>query len=358
MFYFRADGNAAIGAGHLMRCLTVADELREQLGSAERIRFLCADEASAELVRARDYSVSVLDTDCQRMEEELPVLSKLIREAESESQRPVIVTDSYYVTDLYLEKLKDLGKVILLDDMGNHAFPADVVINYNVFAREETYEKLYRGSGCRCYVGGQYVPVRPRFRNSRYELRQQVKDVLITTGGGDRDNIAASVLEAIRSEGVTYHVVVGRFSPHFDDWLRKEKEDGKVVLHYDVKDMAGLMSRCDLAVTAGGTTVYELAAVGVPFLCFSYAENQEALAAYIGEKNIAGYCGAYHKDRAATLERMRELAVEAEENADLRCRMRDREKEMIDGLGASRIAELLRKEYGEYDDTDATAAEM
>lgn len=54
------------------------------------------------------------------------------------------------------------------------------------------------------------------------------------------------------------------------------------------------MAQCQLAVTAGGTTIYELAVLGVPFVCFSYAENQEALTEWLGTQQIAGYAGAWH----------------------------------------------------------------
>lgn len=64
-----------------------------------------------------------------------------------------------------------------------------------------------------------------------------------------------------------------------------------MVLHCDVKDMAGLMTACQLAVTAGGTTIYELSVLGVPFVCFSYAENQEGLTEWLGKQEIAGYAG-------------------------------------------------------------------
>ena len=77
-YLFRADGNARIGAGHLMRCLTIARALSERLGSPEQILFLCADEASGELAASYGFLVHVLHTDFQRMEEELPLARKAI----------------------------------------------------------------------------------------------------------------------------------------------------------------------------------------------------------------------------------------------------------------------------------------
>ena len=101
------------------------------------------------------------------------------------------------------------------------------------------------------------------------------------------------------------------------------------------------MGSCDLAVTAGGTTIYELCAVGVPFVCFSYAENQENLTEYIGRERIAGYCGAFHRDPAATLAKMKLLTDALAADPAMRRGIREREQKVADGLGALRIARLL-----------------
>ncbi len=365
MYYFRADGNAVTGAGHLMRCLTIAEELKK-LSEADEICFLCADEASAELVTQRGFAVRILHTDYRNMEEELPVLwevfgreQKLVDQAQRMWTAPVILVDSYHVTNVYLEALRSYGRVYLMDDMGKKPYPVDGVINYNAFADKTYYENLYRGKKVVLAIGSEYVPVRSQFLNVPYEVREQVKEVLISTGGGDQDNIAAAVLETIQRPGYHYHVIVGQFNPYFSRWKQLELESGMIHVHHNVTDMASLMRQCDLAVTAGGTTIYELAAIGIPFLCFSYAENQEALTAYIGRENIAGYCGAYHLKPQETLNCMSTLAElmcegvksgeqtsnakGAEELAGvaLRRKMYRREKEMIDGLGAGRIAKLL-----------------
>ena len=338
MYYFRADGNAVTGAGHLMRCLTIADELKRISAAGEQICFVCADEDSAALVVERGYQTIVLHTDYQLMEQELPVLAGKLQEQPMDN---VILVDSYHVTEAYLEGLQEFGKVILLDDMEKKAFPVDAVINYNAFAQEGHYKDLYQGRRTGCYVGSSYVPVRPQFLQVTYEVQDIVKNVLITTGGGDSENIAAGVLQAIWNPDWQYHVVIGRFHPAFAAWKQWEQQYPQIQVHHDVKNMAELMAQCDLAVTAGGTTIYELAAIGVPFLCFSYAENQEALTRYIGEQEIAGYCGAYHLEKDATLARMKKLAQEAGMDLGLRKVMYQKERTMIDGKGAERLAEML-----------------
>lgn len=347
-YLFRADGNARIGAGHLMRCLTIARALSERLGSPEQILFLCADEASGELAASYGFLVHVLHTDFQRMEEELPLWEALLQEKEdlpggdkSERGQRKIVVDSYYVTDVYLQNVARWGEVFLLDDMHSRPFPVDAVINYNIFADQRSYERLYEGRNTKLYLGSCYVPLRPQFRNRNCRVSAKVRSVLITTGGGDRENIAGKVLDCIYRKGIHFHITAGSFSPNFSALKKLEEKRKGVIIHHNVQDMAGLMEQCDLAVTAAGTTVYELCAVGVPFLCFSYAENQEELAAYLGNHGIAVNAGAFHRDALGVLERLGEEFGHLCDDVQARASLRERIRAVADGQGADRLAWIL-----------------
>lgn len=356
MFWIRADGNAKIGAGHLMRCLTIAEALAEKLtgdrfaggcaGSPE-ICFLCADEASSELVRERGFQARTLGTDYRLMETELPILSNLLRITGNEGEKiaHVILIDSYYITPAYLEELGKYGYTVLLDDRQAQGYPVDAVINYNAFAEEEVYRKLYQGKAACVFVGSRYVPLRKQFADRPYQVAEEVGRVLITTGGGDEDNIAGQILKAVdggeqtqeKRQKINYDLIIGRYNPHLKELQKLAEERPRVRLHYDVKDMAGLMESCDLAITAGGTTVYELAAIGVPFICFSYAENQELLTQYIDRNRIAGYGGAFHRKPQETLENIRTVFQEMCREKEKRDTCYLMEKKMIDAKGAERI---------------------
>ena len=245
MYYFRADGSAVTGAGHLMRCLTVAQELQKRIEHPEELCFLCAEQASAELLQSWNMPVKILGTDPADLEGELSALEGLIR-----GSGHVFLVDSYAVTDAYLQALHRFGRVYLLDDMQQHAFPVDGVINYNLFASREKYRELY-GSSTGQYLGAAYVPVRQQFCEAaaQYILQDDVTDILITTGGGDKDNIAGEILRelcehSLAGKNIRYHLVVGRFNPNREKLEQYASEQNNVVLHCDVKDMAGLMTAC------------------------------------------------------------------------------------------------------------------
>lgn len=331
----RADGNAMIGAGHLMRCLTIAGAILPE----NQVLFLCADEKSCNLVRTRGFDAICLHTSYNQLTSERMAWARL-KEQKILADNPVILVDSYFVTEEYIADLQEYGRVFLMEDMGKGDFGADGLINYNVFASKE----MYADSRCeRMLLGGSYVPVRPEFLRTSYEVRGSVKNILITTGGGDCDNIAKEVLDAIYWEGCRFYVVTGAFNPNRKSLEEYAKLHANVEVCVDVQDIAALMAHCDVAVTAGGTTVYELCAIGVPTVCFSYAENQNKLVEYMKATGVCESAGFYQIDKKSTLEEIALMVERYVDSLPMRQSAYEKERYLIDGQGAARIAkELLR----------------
>lgn len=345
MFLIRADGNETTGAGHIMRCLTIGAQCIKQEPEKELI-FLCADEDSAGLVRQKGFPARVLGTDYRDMESELAVWEQIAGSGAKDQRgsRRAILVDSYYVTDAYLEGLGQFGTVILMDDLGLRRYPADTVVNYNVTADVENYRRLYSGTDTRLLLGSAYIPLREQFCDREYQVRKKVKSVLITAGGGDAGNLAGRILELIFDHDLEYHLVAGGFNPHYEALRQMEREHKNIHIHCNVADMAELMLGADIAVTAGGSTVYELACLGVPFLCFSCAENQEPLTEYIDGHRIAGFAGAFHRDPRGAGERLSLLFRKMVSEVELRRQYHCSERKLTDGHGADRLAMALRTE--------------
>lgn len=346
MYIIRADGNAVIGAGHLMRCMTVAEELKRR---GAQVLFLCADGQSASMAAEHGFeSESLCDSFSgtggrkEALQSELPAWERILKRRNC-LQDNVILADSYRITDIYLEGLKRFGRVAMLDDMGQRRFPADLIINYNAPADPEVYRRLYEGSGSCVLTGSRYIPLRRQFGQSDYQVRSQVGRVLITTGGGDVNNIAGQILDRIYAAGKEFYLVVGRFNPCFEELNKIAESCNNVSVFHNVRNMAELMAECDIAVTAGGTTVYELAAVGVPFICFSCAENQEALTEYVGRTGIAGAAGAYHREPERMFENLSRLFDSMVSHREIRERFSRAEQGMVDGGGAERLANALEQ---------------
>lgn len=337
MIWIRADGRKEIGTGHVMRCLSIADALCRM---GEQVCFLLADNSAVPLLERQGQEYRILNSSYQHPEEELEELMPLL----AESQSGVFLADSYYVTDTYLRRVRDFMPVCYMDDMGISGLPVDLLINYNIFADTSLYERF--GDERTLYLlGTEYAPLRREFQEVPYQVREKVRRVLLTTGGSDIYNLAGKILEEVlaneETQNLEYCVVSGVYNEYLPALLEIEKKHPGVQVHSNVTDMSELMRTCDIAVTAGGSTMYELCAVGVPIICFSFVDNQEKIVEGFRNRNIVCFGGDYLRQG----ERMvRDVAAHIEllcRNAELRKNYSIRQKTLVDGQGAMRIARQL-----------------
>ena len=337
MICIRADANKKIGMGHVMRCLSIAERLRRM---GEQVCFLTADESAAALLRVRGYEVRVLHTDYSHMEEETQSLLEALEEL---TPRTVLI-DSYFVTEKYLEELRRHVRTAYMDDMYAFSYPVDLLVNYNLYGTEFGYREDASLKGTKLLLGPDYVPVREEFTNVAYRVKEQAERVLITTGGSDTYNIAGQLLEEFFRQGseLDFEVVSGAMNPHLSDLKRLAEQHRNLTVHSNVQNMSELMRKCDVAVSAGGSTMYELSAVGVPTLCFSFADNQQRLAESFGEKKLAVYMGNYLADGRQLIRNICAETVRLAENFEERAGLSGRARGLVDGLGAERIADELR----------------
>lgn len=340
MIWIRADANSEIGTGHIMRCISIAQEL-QKLG--QEVWFVCADETSAELLAAKKQRFHVLNSDYRDMESELDKLLFMLCE-----QSPnALLIDSYYVTAEYLKKLGECVKTVYIDDMALFPYPVDVLINYNIFAEPNFYKGYPEEKTC-FLLGMDYAPLRLEFRDVSYEIGPEVKDVLITTGGSDKYNLAGQILQKLLSDHETaelhFHVVSGMFNKHLPLLEELKGTSRNVHVYTNVTDMSKLMKKCDLAVSAAGSTMYELLAIGVPVITFSFADNQIKSAEAFGKKNVAVMGGHYEPFSAeGFVSGLTEEIKQLMGNGQMREDLMKRGRQLVDGNGAQRIAEAIIK---------------
>ncbi len=337
MIWIRADANGTIGSGHVMRCLSVADALK---GQGQQVYFLTADESAAGLLRARGQAFRVLHTDYRRMERELPALEELPM-----GRGDFFLADGYFVTAAYLDRVRRRLPVGYLDDMCRLDIGADLLVNYNIFA----HAGLYEGSrAAELLLGPEYAPLRGEFAGNACEVRDRASRVLVTTGGSDRYNLAGQLLEKALAHpgtaGLEYHVVSGAYNVHLEGLKALERQHGNLRIYSNVSDMCGLMRGCDIAATAGGSTMYELSALGVPMVCFSFVDNQERIVEGFVEKGLVGFGGDYlRQGEAMVAEAVEGIALLAGDR-DLRQAYSRRLRALVDGRGAMRIAQSIMRQ--------------
>jgi UDP-2,4-diacetamido-2,4,6-trideoxy-beta-L-altropyranose hydrolase len=258
--------------------------------------------------------------------------------------KPLIIVDSYYVTGRYLVELRRLGMLVLMEDLGRQVYPADALINYNIYAKQLSYDKLYP-QDTDLLLGCSYVPLREEFISVCRSNREEVTNVLITAGGADEYNIAGALIRRLGAEpsmaALVLQVVAGPLNQNIAELEQLSEANPQVVLHRNVTDMAGLMQRCDAAISAGGSTLYELCACGVPTISLSYADNQLQGVKEFHSRKIINYAGDMRNEPVATLEHIVWQLSELCRDSELRTSQSMKMQELVDGFGAHRIAEKL-----------------
>ena len=191
MILIRADGNAVIGTGHIMRCLSIADALREK---GQTVLFVTAHEGMVQTIGRRGYDAAILHSDYREMDAESGKLLKLIHDTTADG----ILIDSYFVTTGYLKTVREQIPAAYLDDLGDFGYPADLLINYNVYGPGIDYRGLYEQAGVtypQTLLGPKYAPLRGMFRGIPKRIqKERASDILVSGGGSDPAHIGLRLI--------------------------------------------------------------------------------------------------------------------------------------------------------------------
>lgn len=366
----RADANDIIATGHIMRCITIAKELKKR---GRKVIFFTADTYAHEMLREADMAAVCLNSVWNQMERETELLKEELKRAGCNT----LLVDSYQATERYFEHLTDAVKLIVIDDCFDAVYPVDMVINYNAFYTRFPYEEAYRrkgadlGKSIRLLLGTEYVPLREEFCRERSERERTdetgisaeekgggKKHVLLASGGGDAYDALFGILTVCHKaenqgggavgrkadkilDSVIFHVVVGEFHKRKDELLALAQKYPNIKVHVNVRQMAELMSRCDAAVSAAGTMLFELCAVQVPTVFFVSADNQRYDSEFFAAEERMLFAGDIRTDRDACLERICSLLKKLLADEAMRNRMKKKLHQVTDGKGAGRIAEEI-----------------
>lgn len=331
--FIRVDGNVQIGSGHIMRCLALAKALRSENAVCN---FLLADGTMKKFVAQEGFDVCVLHTQWNDLTRETEAMQAVLKK----KQPLMLIADSYYVTETYLRALNEVVPVVYMDDSNAFDYPVGCVVNYNIYAVELTYPQNKR-----YILGPAYAPLRQEFSHRELCFRKTAQNVLISTGGADVENVAAEILhQCLKSDalcGLKFHLIVGALNVHKEELREYAKKDRRIILHESVAEMANLMQNCDIAVSAAGSTLYELCACGVPTVTFATADNQLMPSKCFSQKGLMQNAGdmrdGKQKISLAVAQKLQKLVSDDHIRYDTALKM----KLMVDGCGAGRLAKKL-----------------
>ena len=341
--WIRADGNSHVATGHLMRCLSICSALKEMGAS---VFFITADAESADLLKhfAAAYApygpdgIQILHSAYDDLQAELPAILSLYTDGRCPAPSFILV-DSYYADSSYLSALQALAPTGYIDDLLTFDPPVSLVINYDLTATAGLYTAPH------LLQGAAYAPLRPQFARCQPANRPKTERILLSTGGSDPYGMAPALVKAMAVHPVLCHlrweVILGSLSPFRQELQALAQTMPQLTLHENVTDMASLMCACDLAITAAGTTLYELCAAGVPGIVYTMADNQLPSARDFAKAGLVFYAGDIRPDRDKIcrniLENLYDLAADDRRRLSLSGQIRQK----IDGQGAGRIADAI-----------------
>jgi len=320
-----------------MRCITIAKEF---LKNGEDCIFFLAEEKETKRLAENGFNYRVLHTDWRDMESEKNVLEYILRKEGVD----YLIVDSYQITKSYLIYLEQIVPVLCIDDIGRESYPVSAVLHYAIWPEDKHFRQMYQGKKTLLLAGMQYIPLRDEFcTGERSEVRE--KSILITTGGTDTYNVAGRlVIECLQREDLkeySFHVIVGSLNLFERELIRIAEKSECVHLHKDVRNMSDYMRSCELAVSAGGTTLFELCASKIPTVCFSFADNQRGFTEELGKRNVMLYAGDARENKkiaSVIAEGLCYLSKDKKVQWELAAKM----GELVDGKGTKRIVAMVK----------------
>ncbi|MBU3142319.1 UDP-2,4-diacetamido-2,4,6-trideoxy-beta-L-altropyranose hydrolase [Clostridium sp. CF012] len=321
----RADGGAEIGMGHIMRTLVLAKELSK----IHDVFYICkVDNPLSDRYRVGIEKVKLSGFEVEKIREDFVLLD--LKDIEAD----LLITDSYDIDEKYFDETKKMfNKTAYIDDMNLYYFNVDFLINQNLDGVDFNYKV---NTDTKLLIGSDYIMLREEFRGiSQKYIKEKANDILITVGGGDPHHVTEQLLEYVKTLEYNFHVVVG---PSFDkNNSLKNFENTNINFYYNA-NMYEVMQKCDIAISACGSTLYELTACGISTLGIVVANNQQGIADKMSKMGLIKNIGWYNQLDKDTF--VRELNALCNDYGK-RNEMYARAKEAIDGNGVNKIVKKL-----------------
>lgn len=310
---FRTDASTLIGTGHVVRCLTLANELRKH---GVISHFVCRAHVGhwAETIKAEGHQVTLLPVDQKVVSRRGNVSryaswlgadwsedAKYTIYAVNEFSPTWIVVDHYAIDARWerIAKSATQARIMVIDGLANREHDCDLLLDQTFSpGGERRWDGLVPQS-CMRFAGPRFALLRPEFVAMRRSLRQRdgsVRRIFIAFGGVDQPNATLTALEALSElkwTGIAVDVVIGNANPHRTALQAKCRQLENVSLHIQPDNIAELMANADLAISGGGMMLLEQCYLCLPSIVVSIAENQIGPAQSLHALGAVNYIGNF-----------------------------------------------------------------
>jgi len=333
----RADASLVIGSGHIMRCLTLADQLRTK---GMTVAFVCRNIAGSmfDLLSARGYQTFSIDGNWSQQfdaEETIKIVSQMFS-----GGLDWLVVDHYELDAQWERMLRPhVQKLFVIDDLANRFHDCDLLLDQN-YENSDRYSP-WIGDNCQTLLGPCYALIRPEYAALRMTSRRElVNRVLVFFGGSDPDDLTGMALEALSDSmfvALDVDVVIGSNYFYHSKLEKQVLIRGKTTIHRPQPHLANLMAVADISIGAGGATNWERMCLGLPSIVITLADNQVPISKILHRKGALRLIGS-----------AKEVTVKSIRDALIDEIFSNRYSERVtialaqcDGLGLNRVVEAM-----------------
>jgi len=355
---FRADASKKIGTGHIMRCLTLANELKKQGENTifcsrhltEPLEQIIETE-NHQLIRLKDEDTlhrSVLgDQYSTWLETSQAFDAEEMLDRIDINTIDWIIVDHYALDSHWHHKINDNNKnikILVINDLFDKPHHCDVFLNQNIVLNHSSAYDNLLNDHVEKLIGPKYALLRDEFsyyRTTANIRNSGVENILVFFGGIDINNVTGKTLSAlaqVENTNLAVKVVTGATHPKIDE-LKELCDVQGFKLHVQVDNMAELMCWADLSIGASGSASWERSCLGLPSLIMALADNQVAIADAGECAGIMSYLG---KDEELTIADITDAISNLCNNPDKLSRMSEACFEYTDGAGKQRVIERIR----------------
>lgn len=309
----RVDSSTAIGSGHLMRCLTLAERMHKEKNA--EVHFISRDLDGNLHGKIRDAGFVLHVLPRHPLDERLTGYAAWLtvpQDVDAEETKEVLqsigtvdclVVDSYALDIVWERNIRPFtDEIFVIDDLANRVHDCDFLLDQNFYLDKEARYVGLVPTDCKLLLGPRYALLREEFYEARKHLRKRddiLRNILVFYGGSDLTNETMKALHALQvfhetQPEITVDVIVGGSNPHQQEIKAFcEAPDVKkwICYHLQVDNMAEYMVRADLMLGAGGATTWERCFLELPAIVTAVADNQVRIAENCATAGYITYLG-------------------------------------------------------------------
>jgi len=320
------EGSKKIGFGHITRCTSLYEAFEEK-GILPTF-IINSDEIAKDLLKGKNYKTF------DWLKEQEGLLN-LINSAD------IAIIDSYLADYKFYKKVSEIVKIpVYIDDNKRMDYPKGIVVNASVYAKELECPKK---EGVIYLVGNKYIFLRKEFWDVPEKgIKENIENIMVTFGGNDPRKMTPKVLKILVDNypNSSKKIVVGEGFQNTKELEKLEDHKTEFIYYPDARDMKQLMLESDIAISASGQTLFELARIGVPTIAIAVAENQLSNVKRWKKTGFIKYAGWWQdsnmdKNIISCINDFMDFARRKKS-----CKIG---RELVDGSGSKLIVELLVK---------------